>query len=285
MNELALFAGGCGGVLGTHHLLGWRTIGYVEIDDYCQKIIAARIRDGLLDEAPIFGDLRAFIDQGYAASYTGLVDVVTAGFPCQPYSLAGKRLGKDDERNKWPETAECIRIVRPRFALLENVPGLLSTPYWGTVLGDLAESGYDVRWDCFPASAFGAPHERDRLFALAYPAETRLPNFEGRCIAPEKNRRSHARAGCSSLDDADRQRREARRLHLRPGRPEQAATVTPWTGEVVRGHDGEYRKVAPGVPLLAYGMAGAMERLATTGQGQVPIVAASAWHLLTKGLT
>ena len=92
MNELSLFSGGGGGLLGTM-LLGWRPIGYVEWNDYCQRIIAARIRDGYLPDAPIFSDIRAFIRDGYAASYQGMVDVITGGFPCQPFSNAGKRLG------------------------------------------------------------------------------------------------------------------------------------------------------------------------------------------------
>jgi len=166
LNELSLFTGGGGGLLGTM-LLGWRPIGYIEWDDYCQRVIAARIRDGHLPDAPIFGDIRAFISDGYAASYTGLVDVITAGFPCQPFSVAGKRAGIDDPRNMWPATIECIRVVRPRFCLLENVPGLLIGGYFGTILADLAESGYDVRWRILSAAELGAPHKRDRLWMLA----------------------------------------------------------------------------------------------------------------------
>lgn len=170
MNELALFAGAGGGLLGTK-LLGWRAVGYVEVDDYCQRILAARICDGFLDDAPIFGDIRAFISDGYADAYSGLVDVVTGGFPCQPFSVAGKQRGADDARNLWPETIDTIRRVRPRFALLENVPGLLAHPYFGTILGELAESGYHARWDCIPAAALGAPHIRDRLWIVAADAE------------------------------------------------------------------------------------------------------------------
>ena len=103
-------------------LLGFRPVGYVEWDDYCQRVIAARIRDGILPDAPIFGDIKTFISEGYAASYQDMVDVLTAGFPCQPFSVAGKQRGADDERNMWPATAECIGIVRPRFVLLENAP-------------------------------------------------------------------------------------------------------------------------------------------------------------------
>ena len=106
MNELSLFSGAGGGLLGTM-LLGFRPIGYVEIDDYCQRVIAARIRDGILPDAPIFGDIKTFISDGYAASYTGLVDVITGGFPCQDISCAGSGKGITGERSGlWKSMAD-----------------------------------------------------------------------------------------------------------------------------------------------------------------------------------
>jgi DNA (cytosine-5)-methyltransferase 1 len=185
VRELSLFTGAGGGLLGTHHLLGWETVGYVEIEDYCQRVIKQRIADGLLPEAPIFSDIRAFISEGYAASYTGLVDVITGGFPCQPFSVAGKQAGENDPRNLWPETMECIRIIQPRYALLENVPGLLGSPgdpgewdldeapadnlrYFGTILRDLSEARYGVRYITLGADDVGAPHRRKRLWIMAH---------------------------------------------------------------------------------------------------------------------
>ena len=168
MRELSLFTGAGGGLLGTQHLLGWNGVGYVEWDEYCQKMLRVRIDDGLIDEAPIFGDVRAFISDGYAAAYTGLVDVITAGFPCQPFSVAGKQLAADDDRNMWPATAESISIIRPWYIFLENVPGLVTSGYFGTVLGDLVTLGYCVRWRVLSAAELGAPHRRDRLWILAH---------------------------------------------------------------------------------------------------------------------
>ena len=175
MHELSLFSGAGGGLLGTK-LLGWRAVGYVERDAYCQAILEARIRDGLLDHAPIFGDIRAFLRDGWADRYRGLVDVVTAGFPCQPFSVAGRRKACGDERNLWPETAAVLERVQPAFALLENVPGLLSARsvdghrYFGNVLGDLAALGFDAEWCVLGADDVGAPHRRKRLWILAYAA-------------------------------------------------------------------------------------------------------------------
>lgn len=167
--ELSLFSGSGGGLLASH-LMGWATLGYVEYDKYCQQVIAQRIEDGFIDRAPIFGDIRTFISEGYAQSYQGMVDIVTGGFPCQPFSQAGKQLAADDPRNMWPETAEVIRIVRPKFAFLENVPGLLvgASRYFSTVLGDLAEMGYNARWGVLGAHHTGAHHKRDRLWIFAH---------------------------------------------------------------------------------------------------------------------
>jgi DNA (cytosine-5)-methyltransferase 1 len=165
MRELSLFTGAGGGILGTL-LMGWTPVGYVEFNDYCQRVLAQRIEDGHIERAPIFGDIRAFVREGYAASYQGMVDLITAGFPCQPFSVAGKQAAADDPRNMWPATAEVLRIVRPRFALLENVPGLLagSHGYFGEVLRELATLGYDVRWGVLSAADAGAPHLRKRLW-------------------------------------------------------------------------------------------------------------------------
>ena len=99
MNELSLFSGAGGGVLASK-LLNWRTIGYVEWDEYCQKVIAQRIKDKLYERAPIFTDVREFIESGAARQYRGFVDVVSAGFPCQPsgFIQPGTRLNGESLR-------------------------------------------------------------------------------------------------------------------------------------------------------------------------------------------
>lgn len=166
MNELSLFSGAGGGLLATKHMLGWRTIGYVEIDDYCQRVLAQRIKDGLLDNAPIFSDIRAFLSEGYAEQYRGVADVITAGFPCQPFSVAGQQKGEKDERNLWPETRDTISVVRPQYVLLENVPGLLSHRYIWTILSEITALGYDCRWGVISAKDCRAPHLRKRWWCV-----------------------------------------------------------------------------------------------------------------------
>lgn len=167
MRELSLFTGAGGGLLGTK-LLGWTHVGYVEWNEYCQRVIAARIADGYLDRAPIFTDVREFAQSGAADQYRGIADVVSAGFPCQPYSLAGGMLGDADPRDMWDATASVIDRVRPTFAWLENVSALVSLGYLARVLGRLAEMGFDAEWGCLSAGEQGAPHLRERVWILAH---------------------------------------------------------------------------------------------------------------------
>lgn len=171
MTELSLFTGAGGGVLASR-MLGWSTIGYVEYDPYCQAVIRQRIADGLLDAAPIFGDIRRFVSDGYAEAYSGMVDVVSGGFPCQPFSSEGKRLGELDPRNMWPATCDVLRAVQPKWAFFENVSWLLVSGYFDRVIGDISSLGYVSRWGCLSAAEVGARHIRNRLWILAYTKET-----------------------------------------------------------------------------------------------------------------
>ncbi len=170
MKYLSLFSGVEGGGLAFQHLIEPKItcIGYVENDEYCQRIIRQRQIDGLLDKAPIYGDIRTFIDSGCAELYRGITDIVAGGFPCQPFSQAGKRTKELDDRNLWPETIATIRLVRPRYTFLENVPGLLTSGYMPTIFADLAEAGYNARWTMLGANDVGAKHKRKRVWILAH---------------------------------------------------------------------------------------------------------------------
>ena len=163
MNELCLFAGGGGGILGGV-LSGFKTVGAVEWDPYCQAVLLARQADGLLERFPIWGDIQTFDGR----PWRGKVGILTAGFPCQPFSQAGQQKGEADERNMWPDTIRILREVGCD-ALLENVPGLVTSGYFGTILRDLAEAGFDAEWDVFSAAECGARHLRERLWILAKP--------------------------------------------------------------------------------------------------------------------
>jgi len=162
MNELALFAGAGGGILGGH-LLGWRTVCAVEWEQYPASVLCARQNDGLLPPFPIWDDVCTFDGK----PWRGIVDVVSGGFPCQDISAAGKGVGIDGERSgMWREMARIIHEVRPKFVFVENSP-MLTSRGLGRVLGDLASMGFNARWGVLGAADIGAVHQRDRIWICA----------------------------------------------------------------------------------------------------------------------
>ncbi len=174
MNELALFAGAGGGILGGK-LLGWRTVCAVEWEQYPASVLCARQNDGLLPPFPIWDDVQTFSGK----PWRGIVDVVSGGFPCQDISAAGKGAGIDGERSgMWREMARIIHEVRPRFAFVENSP-MLTSRGLGTVLADLAALGFDARWGVLGADDVGAPHRRERIWIVAPLRGERMPIEEG----------------------------------------------------------------------------------------------------------
>jgi len=142
---------------------GAETIWVSEFDKHVSKVIEARINK------PNLGNLKAI---NWAEVKP--IDILTAGYPCQPFSHAGLRKGAQDERHLWPYIKEAVSILRPNYLILENVRGHFGLGF-REVLGDLASIGYDVRWTLIRASDVGAPHRRERLFILAYPNSTRWP--------------------------------------------------------------------------------------------------------------
>ena len=239
MYELALFAGAGGGILGGT-LLGWKTVCAVEKESYCREVLLRRQRNGLLPLFPIWDDVTTFDGKPWC----GIVDVISAGFPCQPFSLAGKRKGKEDERNLWPETRRIVSEIRPKYAFLENVPGLLNNEYWGTILGEMAEIGYNVEWCTLSAASCGAPHIRQRLWILAYLTPDTLPDTFS--IGGNQCRRSELSEG-----------------------GEGERNIYSWKSE-------------PRIPRVVDVLANRVDRIRALGNGQVPIVAARAWIELIK---
>jgi DNA (cytosine-5)-methyltransferase 1 len=154
----SLFSGIGGMDLGLERA-GGAVIWQSEIDPYACRVLAKH-----WPNVPNLGDIRDVRWETVEA-----VDIVAGGFPCQDVSDAGDRAGIDGERSGlWTHFAAAIRHIRPRYVLVENVPGLLVRGM-GRVVGDLASMGYDAEWDCIPAAAVGAPHLRARIWILAYP--------------------------------------------------------------------------------------------------------------------
>jgi len=310
MNELALFAGAGGGILGGH-LLGWRTVCAVEKEQYCREVLLRRQRDGVLPLFPIWDDCDTFDGKPWA----GCVDIITAGFPCQPFSIAGKLRAGDDKKNGWPATVRILGEVRPEWALLENVPGLLAGAhgYFGEILGELASIGYDAVWDCFPASAVGAPHRRDRLWVLAHANGGDLRIQSGRrngahgpeAIQPPSNGASEPVADPRKATDRRSSARSWRKTKPGVGRfcdgcgdawcelHETHAAICPCpggtSGDVIRCPadcepiGGDWWKTEPGVGRVVDELAHRLDQLRALGNGQVAAVVPLAfWSLMEK---
>ena len=175
LSTISLFSGICGIELAGKKF-GARTVCYVERDPYAQGVIMSRIRSGELDDAPIWDDVTTFDGK----PWKGKVDVITGGFPCQDLSVAGKRAGIYGSRSGlWFEYARIIGEVRPRYVIVENVPGLVSSGGIGAVLGSLAKAGYDAEWFNQFAYEIGAKMQREREFIVAFSNKEWRDGFNG----------------------------------------------------------------------------------------------------------
>ena len=267
MNELALFAGAGGGILGGK-LLGWRTVCAVEWEAYAASVLCARQNDGALPAFPIWDDVRTFDGR----PWRGIVDVVSGGFPCQDISAAGKGAGIEGERSgMWTEMARIIGEVRPRFAFVENSP-MLTSRGLGRVLGDLAALGYDARWGVLGAVNAGAPHKRDRIWIVADSNGAGLEGRKHRAGADAQGwQEPHGPVGERGgiCDTASAGFPNGAREPL--GQPDQDAQP----------ERPDWWATEPDLGRVANGVAARVDRLKAIGNGQVPAVAALAWEMLT----
>jgi DNA (cytosine-5)-methyltransferase 1 len=155
---------GYGGIdLGLKRVLpNLRTVAYAEIEAFACENLLARMENGQLDAAPIWSDLKSFPWE----QFSGLVDILSGGYPCQPFSAAGKRLGGEDPRHLWPFISSGIQVLRPRLCFFENVEGHITLGL-REVIADLEGLGYETAWGIFSAAECGAPHQRKRVFIMA----------------------------------------------------------------------------------------------------------------------
>ena len=243
MNELALFAGAGGGILGGK-LLGWRTVCAVEWEPYPASVLCARQNDGLLPPFPIWDDIQTFDGK----PWRGIVDVVSGGFPCQDISAAGKGAGIDGERSgMWSHMARVVGEVRPRYVFVENSP-MLVTRGLERVLGDLTALGYDTKWTVMGAADVGAKHNRERVWIVGN------ANNQSRFQTCEKTN--------AKRDKWNAWENIGWKYWQRTSSPD-------WSlPEAVS--DG-----------ISDGVAYRVDRLKAIGNGQVPLCAATAWKVLT----
>jgi DNA (cytosine-5)-methyltransferase 1 len=257
---------------------GMRVLWQCEIDDYCSRVLAKH-----WPNVPNYRDIKT-IDW----SVVDRPDLICAGYPCQPFSLAGVRRGETDPRHLWPFVFDAIRTLRPRFAILENVPGHRSMGF-GRVLGDLAEIGFDAQWESIPATFVGAPHIRDRVFIVAYADIEGEPGFAFDALARQRQ--------LVSDTDRDELRQQSKPIDWSDGAtvaPINGATrtvadaegVAEWTGLrpsqpgwLGGGRSGDSGRtsnvwtVEPDVGRVADGVPSRVDRLRGLGNAVVPQVA------------
>ena len=178
VTHIGLCAGYGGIELGLHRAIrNMRTVALCEIEAFAIANLVAKMEAGLMDPAPIWPDLKTFPWE----AFRDRVDILTGGYPCQPFSAAGQRRGKDDPRHLWPYIADGIRLLRPRCCFFENVEGHISLGL-SDVIEDLAGMGYRTTWGIFSAAEVGAPHQRKRVFILAHRHDEGLQGAVGESI-------------------------------------------------------------------------------------------------------
>ena len=273
MNELALFAGAGGGILGGH-LLGWRTVCAVEWEPYPASVLCARQNDRLLPPFPIWDDVQTFDGN----PWRGIVDVVSGGFPCTDISIAGRGAGLDGEQSSmWYHMARVVSEVRPRFVFVENSPMLIHRGI-GRVLGDLSSLGFDARWTVMGANEVGAPHQRDRTWIVAHSrhggggdiwaSQTRPESSKEWSTHPDQIGRSSEQSETMAHASGTNVQGRGKSCGIRQERDTPCGTG--WWA------------VEPRVGRVANGVAARVDRLKAIGNGQVPQVVAAVWRKLNE---
>lgn len=242
VNHISLCTGYGGIDLGLGRIVrDLRTVAYCEIEAFVIANLVSKMEAGLLDAAPVWTNLKTFP----FGKFRGLVDILSGGYPCPPFSAAGKRKGKDDPRHLWPWIADGIRLCEPRFCFFENVEGHVSLGL-STVVSDLEELGYEVSWGIFSAAEVGAPHQRKRVFILAgRDGMADAERFRLQCTRVESGQQEvsePSNIGSGEREDlADRlgeglegqprdeyDRREPRRIDEGEDRPTSPSSVRAW---------------------------------------------------------
>jgi DNA (cytosine-5)-methyltransferase 1 len=282
LRGLSLCAGVGGLDLGLHLAEpGYRAVCHVERNSFAAATLVARMADASLAAAPVWDDLRSFDGR----PWRGRVHIVTAGYPCQPFSLAGNRKGEEDPRHLWPEVARIVAESGPEWCFFENVPGHLSLGL-DVVAADLQGMGYRVAACVLSAAETGASHLRERLFILAH-ADIQKLGQPGLLPAPplppeaSEGRRSDRQAAgpaqCGQQLDSPVGLSAGDGLEPAfPGLfPPFPGAFEEWGVALAARPD-----LKPGVHRLDDGLASWLDRSAAAGNGVVPLAAARAWRYL-----
>lgn len=283
---ISLCAGVGGLDLGLHLAEpGYRTVCYVERNSYAAATLVARMADASLGAAPVWDDLKTFDGK----PWRGRVHLVSAGYPCQPFTLSGLRQGDDDPRHLWPDVARIVDEIAPEWCFFENVPGHLTLGL-RDVVGDLQRMGYRVAARIQSAAEVGASHRRDRLFILAHAnvQRVRQPGLHtgvpGGIAVQERSESDRQTGGHQErYQRLDPVLGHYDCLGMDPG---PLPIFAPGPGEF-----GLWRKtlktrpdLKPCLQRLDDGLANGLDRSAAAGNGVVPMAAARAFKELKAAL-
>ena len=304
------FCSGYGGIERGLDLAGFkhRVVAYVEIEAYAIAVMAKKMENGELLPTPIWSNLKTLPVQ----PFRDRVDLITGGYPCQPFSSAGKRLGEEDPRHLWPYIREIIRAVRPVRCFFENVEGHISLGL-REVISDLESLGYTTTWGIFSAREVGAPHQRKRVYILAHSISAGAGNigraftnegWESSASGSEVVRQAHrselsdriesaSENGACKLADSNGVRCDGGQLPDRDSeRPMEIEAQQRPQQSVVRSEvEGRGRKtrkshweIESRLGRVVDGCADRVDRLRLLGNGVVPQTAAKAWITLNEQL-
>jgi DNA (cytosine-5)-methyltransferase 1 len=265
MRTMHLFAGIGGGLL-ADRILGHTPLVAVEWEPYACQVLRERVADGWFPGMHVWeGDVQLFDP----SEYTGRVDCIHAGFPCQDISVAGKQAGiaEGTRSGLYREVLRIAGIVRPPYIFLENVAAITSKGL-DQVLKDLAEMGYDSKWACLRASDVGAPHHRDRWWCLAHTIGTECEAWSGNGLGEGEPSESSPCEGSNVADPLFKGLEGQREITCRAGTEQQNAGDPRWWD------------IEPDVGRVAYGIPNRVQRLKGLGNAQVPLQAAVAFQIL-----
>lgn len=285
---------GIGGLDLAAEWAGFETIGQCELDDYASRVLAKNF-EGVKN----YGDIRTITAERLRRDGItgGGITVLSAGFPCQPYSLAGKGLGDGDSRDLWGEVARILREVRPKWFVGENTPGLFARSnqrFFRRVIDDITENGYSVSWSIWGACDVGAPHQRDRVFIVGRNTDCK-DDCEKQALSGGVES-AHTTGDNRNFSDADSERRAKDELFERNTkksgnvknyeRKEVRSTigrVCSGVSERKRETDGaEWWKVEPRVGRVANGVPDRVDRLRCLGNAVVPYQALPIFEAIAK---
>ncbi len=265
-----------------------RTIAHCEIEAYAIANLIAKMEEGQLDACPVFTDLKQFPFR----ELRGKTTILSAGFPCQPFSSAGKRQATEDPRHLWPWIANGVSAMRPRYCFFENVPGIISAKtadgesVLKYVLRDLEQRGYRCTWGIFSAEEVGAPHQRKRVFILGYSERA----GQSRSIMGQGKEQLRGAGAWDGKELANPTSRQPRQSQARNGGQDTSggSEDTQWPA---RPGEEQYEWEEPRVTEAQSQLGGAthgtqhrVDRLRLLGNGVVPQTAELAWKTLWKEL-